>query len=233
MLPELVTEIPGPRSRELAHQLRAYESRNVTYISPHFPVFWQRAAGANVWDVDDNRFLDLTSGFGVASLGFTPAPVVEAAREQLGRLYHAMGDVHPTEEKVALCARLSELTFESWDLGDGKTILTNSGSEAVEAALKTAATTAWDTVRSLSRAAIFSASHSPSSSPILRPSCPFPMRRKRQAWKPSCARPRRFSRTAKSARSWSSRCRAAAARSCRPVGFCPSCARWPTASARC
>jgi 4-aminobutyrate aminotransferase-like enzyme len=138
MLPELVTAIPGPRSRELARQLRAYESRNVTYVSPHFPVFWQRAEGVNVWDVDGNRFLDLTSGFGVASLGFTPAPVVAAAREQLGQLYHAMGDVHPTQEKVTLCARLSELTFESWQLGDGKTILTNSGSEAVEAALKTA-----------------------------------------------------------------------------------------------
>ena len=138
MLPELRTAIPGPRSRELAAQLRAHESRNVTYVSPGFPVFWQRAEGANVWDVDGNRFLDLTSGFGVASLGFTPAPVVAAAREQLGRLYHAMGDVHPTEEKVALCRRLSELTFEAWQLGAGKTILTNSGSEAVEAALKTA-----------------------------------------------------------------------------------------------
>lgn len=138
MLPELVTAIPGPRSRELARQLRAHESRNVTYVSPGFPVFWQRAEGVNVWDVDGNRFLDLTSGFGVASLGYTPAPVAAAAREQLGRLYHAMGDVHPTEEKVALCARLSKLTFESWNLGDGKTILTNSGSEAVEAALKTA-----------------------------------------------------------------------------------------------
>ena len=138
MLPELRTEIPGPRSRELAAQLRAHESRNVTYVSPGFPVFWQRAAGVNVWDVDGNRFLDLTSGFGVASLGFTPESVVAAAREQLGRLYHAMGDVHPTEEKVALCRRLSELTFEAWQLGAGKTILTNSGSEAVEAALKTA-----------------------------------------------------------------------------------------------
>jgi 4-aminobutyrate aminotransferase-like enzyme len=138
MLPELVTAIPGPRSRELAERLRAHESRNVTYVSPRFPVFWQAAEGANVWDVDGNRFLDLTSGFGVASLGFTPAPVVEGAREQLGRLYHAMGDVHPTAEKVELCAKLSALTFETWGLGAGKAILTNSGSEAVEAALKTA-----------------------------------------------------------------------------------------------
>ena len=138
MLPELFTKIPGPKSRRLAKELRAHESRNVTYVSPKFPVFWARAEGANVWDVDGNRFLDLTSGFGVASLGFTPAPIVRAMQKQAGQLYHAMGDVHPTQEKVELCRELSQLTFESWDLGPGKIILTNSGSEAVEAALKTA-----------------------------------------------------------------------------------------------
>src|SRR5277367_5405815 len=138
MLPELLTPIPGPKSRRLAKQLRAHESRNVTYVSPKFPVFWQSAEGAHVWDVDGNRFLDLTSGFGVASLGFTPEPVVRAMEKQAAQLYHAMGDVHPTAEKVELCRRLSQLTFEQWNLGPGKAILTNSGSEAVEAALKTA-----------------------------------------------------------------------------------------------
>ncbi len=138
MLPELVTPIPGPRSRELAVELRAHESRNVTYVSPHFPVFWERAHDANVWDVDGNRFLDLTSGFGVASLGYTPEKIVAAVQDQVARLYHAMGDVHPSAEKAALCRRLSQLTFEKWKLGPGKVILTNSGSEAVEAALKTA-----------------------------------------------------------------------------------------------
>jgi 4-aminobutyrate aminotransferase-like enzyme len=138
MLPELKTAIPGPRSRELAAELRAHESRNVTYVSPGFPVFWERAHGANVWDVDGNRFLDLTSGFGVASLGYTPEKIVAAVQDQAARLYHAMGDVHPSAEKAALCRRLSQLTFEKWKLGAGKVILTNSGSEAVEAALKTA-----------------------------------------------------------------------------------------------
>jgi 4-aminobutyrate aminotransferase-like enzyme len=138
MLPELLTPVPGPRSLELARKLRAHESRNVTYVSPGFPIFWKRTLGANVWDADGNRFLDVTSGFGVASLGFNPASVVRAAQTQLDRLYHAMGDVHPAEEKVELCAKLSALTFEAWGLGAGKTILTNSGSEAVEAALKTA-----------------------------------------------------------------------------------------------
>ena len=138
MLPELLTSIPGPRSRELAVELRAHESRNVTYVSPGFPVFWERAQGTNVWDADGNRFLDLTSGFGVASLGYAPERMVAAMRDQAGRLYHAMGDVHPGLEKAALCRRLSQLTFEAWGRGPGKTILTNSGSEAVEAALKTA-----------------------------------------------------------------------------------------------
>jgi len=136
--PALKTPIPGPRSRALAVELRAHESPNVTYVSAGFPVFWQKALGANVWDVDGNRFLDLTSAFGVASLGHAPKKIVAAARAQLGRLYHAMGDVHPSEEKVALCRELSRLTFESWQQGPGKVFLANSGGEAVEAALKTA-----------------------------------------------------------------------------------------------
>ncbi len=78
MLPDLITPIPGPRSRKLAKELRAHESRNVTYVSPGFPVFWERAQGANVWDVDGNRFIDLTSGFGVASLGYPPEKIVAA-----------------------------------------------------------------------------------------------------------------------------------------------------------
>lgn len=140
MLPKLVTPIPGPRSRALAAQLRRYESRNVTHVSPGFPVFWERAAGANVWDVDGNRFLDLTAAFAVAGLGHGADAIRTAAHEQLDRLYHGMGDVHPTQLKVQLCRELSRWTYESWSGGreTGKTLLTNSGSEAVEAALKTA-----------------------------------------------------------------------------------------------
>ncbi|MEO7932871.1 MAG: aspartate aminotransferase family protein [Chthoniobacterales bacterium] len=138
MLPEITTSIPGPRSVALAARLRKSESRNVTYVSDEFPVFWERAAGTNVWDVDGNRHLDLTSGFAVAGLGYGQPEIVAAMREQAGQLYHAMGDVHPTELKVRLCEELSRVTFERWGLGNGKTILANSGSEAVEAALKTA-----------------------------------------------------------------------------------------------
>jgi 4-aminobutyrate aminotransferase-like enzyme len=137
VLPELITEIPGPRSLTLAEKLRRYESRNVTYLADDFPIFWQRAAGTNVWDADGNRFLDLTSAFGVSGLGHTDAGLREAVTVQAGELMHAMGDVHPTELKARLCERLSALTFERWGAGIGKVVLGNSGSDAVEIALKT------------------------------------------------------------------------------------------------
>ena len=138
MFPELRTEIPGPRSRELAARLRRVESRNVTLLGERWPVFWEKAEGVNVWDADGNRFLDFTSGFGVAGLGHSSPPVREALADQSRKLLHAMGDVHPAESKVELCEMLSELTFERWGAGRGKVILGNSGSDAIEAALKTA-----------------------------------------------------------------------------------------------
>ena len=135
MLPKLRTAIPGPRSRALARQLRRYESRNITFISNHWPIFWERAAGANVWDVDGNRYLDLTAAFGVASVGHTNPRVVAALRQQAGKLIHAMGDVHPNALKLALARELVALTFRR----NARVIFANTGAEAVEAALKTAA----------------------------------------------------------------------------------------------
>lgn len=138
MLPDIVTDIPGPESLRLAAELRRFESRNVTFISNRFPVFWDRASGANVWDVDGNRYLDLTSAFAVTGLGHGAPAVREALHKQADRLMHAMGDVHPTAEKAALCRELSRITFERWGAGTAKTTLACTGSDAVEAALKTA-----------------------------------------------------------------------------------------------
>jgi 4-aminobutyrate aminotransferase-like enzyme len=137
MLPKLTTEIPGRKSRDLARRLKAHESRNVTYLSDDFPVFWERAEGANVWDVDGNCFLDLTSAFGVATAGFACDYKRQTFSWQGALLEHGMGDVHPSALKVELCERLSQVTFERWGVGAGKAILGNSGFEAVEAALKT------------------------------------------------------------------------------------------------
>ncbi|MBV8329088.1 MAG: aminotransferase class III-fold pyridoxal phosphate-dependent enzyme, partial [Verrucomicrobia bacterium] len=134
MLPEIRTPIPGPRSRELASSLSKYENRNVTYFAADFPIFWDRASGVNVWDVDGNRFVDFTAGFAVAAHGHTHRAIQDAIANQSARLMHAMGDVHPAENKLRLCQRLSEITFERWGLGVGKTTLCNSGFEAVEVA---------------------------------------------------------------------------------------------------
>ncbi len=140
MRPLLKTKIPGPRSRRLTGLLKRHEAPTVTYVSKTWPIFWRRARGVNVWDVDGNRFLDLTSAFGVASLGHAHPRVLKAVRRQSARLVHGMGDVHPSELKAELCRRLSEITFERWTRGRlrGQTLLCNSGFEAVEAALKTA-----------------------------------------------------------------------------------------------
>lgn len=138
MIPEIITSIPGPRSLALAARLREHESRNVTYMDHSWPVFWEKAKGVNVWDADGNRFLDFTSAFGVTGLGHRHPEIVEAMKEQSDQLLHGMGDVHPTGLKVELCEQLSKLTFEKWGAGSGKVVLSNSGFEAVETAIKTA-----------------------------------------------------------------------------------------------
>ena len=136
MLPEILTTIPGPISLALARRLAEVECRDTTFLVNDWPVFWERAQGANVWDADGNRFLDMTSGFGVAGRGY--GFTGEALRNQSVSLMHAMGDVHPARVKVELCEALSEITFEKWQGKKGKCLFGNSGFEAVEAALKTA-----------------------------------------------------------------------------------------------
>jgi 4-aminobutyrate aminotransferase-like enzyme len=120
----------------LAERLARVECRNTTFRTPDWPIFWERAEGGNVWDADGNRFLDLTSAFGVATLGH--GATREAAADQARTLVHAMGDVHPAMLKVELCERLAEVTYGRWTGHPGKCLLGNSGFEAVEAALKTA-----------------------------------------------------------------------------------------------
>jgi 4-aminobutyrate aminotransferase-like enzyme len=133
-LESVVTAIPGPRSRELATELARYEAPGVTYLADDYPVFWERATGALITDVDGNRYLDLTSAFGVAATGHTNPRVTAAIVEQSTRLIHGMGDVHPTEVRTRLLTRLAALAPGALS----KTYLATSGAEAVEFALKTA-----------------------------------------------------------------------------------------------
>lgn len=129
-------------SGQVLELLRRYECRNVTYIAPDgsWPIVWAKARGWTVWDPEGTRYVDLTAAFGVAATGHANPRVCRAAARQLRLLPHAMGDVHPHPLKALLARELSGLTYERWTNGSlhGKTIFTNSGFEAVEAALKTA-----------------------------------------------------------------------------------------------
>ena len=127
-------------TRETIAMLRAYESRNVLFTEPDgsWPIVWERAQGSHVWDAEGKKYLDVTAAFGVAAAGHANPAVVQAGQEQMGKLLHAMGDVHPHAPKALLARELSRLTFERWHQKAGKVIYGSSGFEAVEAALKTA-----------------------------------------------------------------------------------------------
>jgi 4-aminobutyrate aminotransferase/(S)-3-amino-2-methylpropionate transaminase len=118
----------------MGERLRRVESRNVTFLSERFPVFWEDAVGSNVRDVDGNVYVDFTGAFGVALAGHAHPRVRTAVEAQSARLIHGMGDVHPPRLKLELLERLADLA--PWE--DARGVLASSGSEAIEIALKTA-----------------------------------------------------------------------------------------------
>ena len=143
LAPDLVCEVPGRASRALAARLARVESRNVTALEP-VPIFWERARHANLWDVDGNRYVDLTAAFGVANVGHAHPDVVHAVAHQAETLLHGMGDVHPARVKVELLEKLSSIyprglrSGDDADAPDVRGVLSSSGSDAVETAIKTA-----------------------------------------------------------------------------------------------
>ncbi len=134
LLEALVTEVPGPRSLECAVSLATYEAQGVTYLAEDFPIFWERAEGANVIDVDGNRYIDCTAAFGVAAVGHGNPRVVAAITQQAQRLLHSMGDVHPSAVRASYLERLSAIAPGNLD----RCFLASNGADAVEFALKTA-----------------------------------------------------------------------------------------------
>lgn len=135
---------PAARSRAWVERLAATECPALTARrarraersgAPQDPIVWTRARGVNVWDADDNRYVDLSAGFGAAVLGHCAPPVRAAIERQSGRLLHALGDLHPSDVKVELLERLCALA--PWP--NARAMLGLSGGDAVSAALKTAA----------------------------------------------------------------------------------------------
>jgi 4-aminobutyrate aminotransferase/(S)-3-amino-2-methylpropionate transaminase len=128
----VVTAIPGPKSLALQQRRLAAVAAGV---SSALPVFIERAHGAIVVDVDGNQFIDLGTGIGVMTIGHTDEAVVEAARHQLGLVTHAMFTISPYESYVRVCELLAEHTPGEFPK---KSVLLNSGAEAVENAVKIA-----------------------------------------------------------------------------------------------
>ncbi|MEW1864155.1 4-aminobutyrate--2-oxoglutarate transaminase [Streptomyces sp. NBC_00669] len=128
----LVTEVPGPKSRELAARKSAAVADGVGVT---LPVFVARAGGGVVEDVDGNRLIDFGSGIAVTSVGNSAEAVVRRASAQLADFTHTCFMVTPYEGYVEVCEELARLTP-----GDHakKSALFNSGAEAVENAVKIA-----------------------------------------------------------------------------------------------
>jgi len=126
------TAIPGPRSQELART----QSRFVSgAVSTAHPVFIDRGQGSILTDVDGNEFLDFGSGIGVIALGHGHPRATGAAVEQLGRFSHTLFTVTPYELYVEVSRRLTELTPGDFEK---KSVLSTSGAEAIENAMKIA-----------------------------------------------------------------------------------------------
>jgi acetylornithine/succinyldiaminopimelate/putrescine aminotransferase len=115
--------------------LSATEPTELTRISEETPaLFWERGKGNRVWDVDGKCFLDFTSAFGVSILGHAPEVVLEAIERQARMLVHSMGEVFPSRARLQLCQKV--LNLSGYGPSGYKCSITQSGSEAIELALK-------------------------------------------------------------------------------------------------
>lgn len=128
----LVTEVPGPRSRALQERRLAAVSKGV---GSTLPVFVERAEGAVLRDVDGNQLIDLGAGIAVVNVGHAQPRVVERVQAQVQDFTHTCFMVTPYEEYVAVCEALIRLAPVD---GPAKAALFNTGSEAVENAVKIA-----------------------------------------------------------------------------------------------
>ncbi len=115
-------------SQETIDLFKTYVIANYT----RYPVCLVRGEGSHVWDAEGNRYLDLFPGWGCDILGHCPPRVVEAVREQVGQLIHVPNTWY-TQAQGLLAQALSQRSGI-----DGQCFFCNSGTEAVEAAIKLA-----------------------------------------------------------------------------------------------
>jgi 4-aminobutyrate aminotransferase len=139
IVPNIRTELPGP-------QAKVQLERDAHYVSPSYtrvyPLVVERGSGAVIQDVDGNLFLDFTAGIAVVATGHCHPQVVAAIQDQASKLIHMSGTDFYYRPEIDLSQRLAELAPGK---SPKRVFFTNSGAEALEAALKLAR---WHTGRS-------------------------------------------------------------------------------------
>jgi 4-aminobutyrate aminotransferase/(S)-3-amino-2-methylpropionate transaminase len=129
---KLKTSLPGPKSRELMKRRQDSVARGPFHATP---IFVESASGAIIKDVDGNELIDFAAGIGVVNTGHRAEPVVAAVHAAADRILHGSFNVTPYAGYVELAEKLNALTPGRFAK---KTFLANSGSEAVENAIKAA-----------------------------------------------------------------------------------------------
>jgi 4-aminobutyrate aminotransferase len=138
-VPEIKTELPGPKAAALLERDQRFVSPSYTRA---YPLVVARGSGAVIEDVDGNLFLDFTAGIAVTATGHCHPQVVAAIQDQAAKLIHMSGTDFYYEPQIDLAQRLAE---SAPGTTPKRVFFTNSGAEALEAALKLAR---WHTGRS-------------------------------------------------------------------------------------
>ncbi|MBS1983720.1 MAG: acetyl ornithine aminotransferase family protein [Bdellovibrionales bacterium] len=130
--PEIKTALPGPKAKAIIDLDRKYSSPS--YIK-EYPLVMERGEGPWVYDVDGNRFLDMMAGIAVTSTGHSHPKVVQAIKDAADKFLHICPTDFYYDSFAKLCEKLAGYVPK---MGPKKIFLTNSGTEAVEGAIKLA-----------------------------------------------------------------------------------------------
>src|SRR6184192_4230622 len=130
VVPNIRTELPGPKAQALLQRDQSHVSPSYTRV---YPLVVERGSGAVIQDVDGNLFLDFTAGIAVTSTGHCHPHVVAAIKDQSDKLLHMSGTDFYYQPQIDLSQRLAE---SGPGKGPNRVFFTNSGAEALEAALK-------------------------------------------------------------------------------------------------
>jgi 4-aminobutyrate aminotransferase/(S)-3-amino-2-methylpropionate transaminase len=129
---QLKTPIPGPKSKALSERRSSAVPRGLSHATP---IYVAKAEGAILEDVDGNRYIDFAGGIGCLNTGHRAPGVLTAIERQLDKFLHTCVQVTPYESYIRLAERLNQVTPGNFPK---KTLLVNTGAEAVENAVKIA-----------------------------------------------------------------------------------------------